>query len=51
MLVRGGSQDITCHSFLRNGVWQFLPDSTHQLAGQNFDMVPLPVWLKKEGEE
>ena len=30
-----------CHSFLRNGVWQFLNDSTHELAGQNIPMIPL----------
>lgn len=31
-----------CHSFLRAGVWEFLGDSAHQLAGQNIPMVPLP---------
>lgn len=34
-----------CHSFVRNGQWQFLPDSAHALAGQTVDMVPLPEWL------
>lgn len=28
-----------CHSFLRNGVFEFLSDSTHSLAGQR---VPMP---------
>lgn len=28
-----------CHSFIRNGVWQFLNDCTHALAGQH---VPVP---------
>lgn len=50
-LVRGGSRNITCHSFLREGVWEFLPDSTHMLAGQKIEMVNLPIWLKKEGEK
>lgn len=36
----------TCHSFLRNGVWEFLPDSTHVLSGQTAQMVPLPDWLQ-----
>ena len=49
-LVRGGSRDITCHSYLREGVWEFLPDSTHPLAGQKIEIVKLPIWLKKEGE-
>lgn len=31
----------TCHSFIRDGNIQFLPDSTHALAGKT---VPLPDW-------
>lgn len=31
-----------CHSFLREGRWEFLSDSGHHLAGQTVDMVPLP---------
>lgn len=34
-----------CHSFLQRGRWQFLADSTHELAGQTVDMVPLPDWV------
>ena len=34
-----------CHSFLRTGVWEFLGDSAHHLAGQSAPMVPLPDWL------
>jgi len=34
-----------CHSFVRDGQWQFLTDSTHQLAGQTVPMVPVPDWL------
>lgn len=30
-----------CHSFVRDGQWQFLSDSTHPLAGQTVPMVPL----------
>lgn len=30
--------DLYCHSYLRDGVLEFLPDSTHKLAGQK---VPL----------
>ena len=37
-----------CHSFLRDGRWQFLGDCTHHLAGQTVDMVPLPDWVVKE---
>lgn len=38
-----------CHSFLRDGVWQFLDDSTHALAGQFVPMVPLPDWIVNWG--
>lgn len=34
-----------CHSFIRDGRWEFLSDSTHALAGQTVDMVPLPEWF------
>jgi len=34
-----------CHSFVRNGQWEFLSDSAHTLAGQTVPMVPLPDWL------
>lgn len=35
-----------CHSFLKDGCWQFLGDSAHHLAGQTVDMVPLPASWK-----
>jgi hypothetical protein len=34
-----------CHSFIRDGHWEFLGDCAHQLAGQTVPMVPLPDWL------
>lgn len=34
-----------CHSYIKAGRWEFLSDSTHKLAGQTVDMVPLPDWL------
>ena len=43
LLVRGHLRDGTvfgtCHSFVREGRWQFLGDSTHELAGKTVDMV------------
>jgi hypothetical protein len=39
---RSGSR---CHSFLVDGVWQFLTDCTHALAGQNVPMVELPDYF------
>ena len=35
---------FVCHSFLRNGVFEFLGDCTHALAGQNVPMPDLPDW-------
>jgi hypothetical protein len=31
-----------CHSFVNNGRIQFLPDSTHKLAGQTVDLPEIP---------
>lgn len=30
-----------CHSFIRDGQWQFLSDCTHSLAGQTVPAIPL----------
>ena len=38
-------QPIVCHSFVRAGQWEFLTDSTHDLAGQTVSMVDQPDWL------
>jgi hypothetical protein len=34
-----------CHSFLRNGVFEFLGDCTHSLKGQHVPMPDLPDWV------
>lgn len=34
-----------CHSFLRNGIWEFLSDCTHSLVGQKVPMIDLPDWM------
>ena len=38
-----------CHSFVRDGVWEFLPDSTHRLSGRSVPMSDVashwPEWL------
>jgi hypothetical protein len=39
---------IVCHSFLRNGVWEFLEDCTHTMAGQHVPMVDIPTWMESE---
>ncbi len=45
-----GDQTV-CHSFLRSGEWQFLTDSTHDLAGQTVPAVDLPDFLLHRGDE
>lgn len=45
LVTAPGHADIRrqrCHSFIRNGQWQFLSDCTHDLAGQTVDMVEEP---------
>lgn len=36
-----------CHSFLRNGIFEFLTDSTHSLAGQKVPIPDLPEWVEQ----
>lgn len=42
-----GEQTL-CHCYLRGGVFHFLKDSTHSLAGQNVPIPDLPDWAAKE---
>ena len=37
-----------CHSYLKNGEWRFLEDSTHDLAGRTVPMIPYPAIYKVE---
>lgn len=48
ILVQGRDLEgpTVCHSWLRAGVWEFLGDSTHLLAGQRVPMVDLPDWMQ-----
>lgn len=41
-----------CHSFVRAGVWEFLPDCDHALAGQHVPMSDIgPQWPWAEADE
>lgn len=42
-------QDRRCHTFITDGMVQFLSDCTHALAGQTLPLPELPEWL--QGEE
>lgn len=37
-----------CHSFVKNGMIQYLGDSEHSLQGQTIPMAPVPDWLRHE---
>lgn len=39
---------FVCHSFLRNGVFEFLADCTHKHVGQHVPLPPLPDWVINE---
>lgn len=36
------ANNVVCHSFIRNGRWEFLGDCTHALKNQTVDMVEIP---------
>lgn len=48
ILVTGSKR---CHSFVKNGEWQFLGDSDHALAGTTVPVQPVPDWFPRPGEE
>lgn len=37
-----------CHSFLKAGVFEFLSDCTHSLAGQHIPLPDLPTWVERK---
>jgi hypothetical protein len=37
LVVRGKNE--ICHSFIRDGYWEYLSDCTHGMAGQKVEMV------------
>jgi hypothetical protein len=42
-----GSPNGKCHSFLNNGVFQFLDDCEHKLKGMYVPLPDMPEWLEK----
>jgi hypothetical protein len=35
-----------CHSFIRNGKWEYLGDCDHELKNQSVEMTPVVKWEK-----
>jgi Family of unknown function (DUF6527) len=48
ILTRGEHRGLVCHSFLVDGVFGFLTDSTHKFAGQSVPIPDLPQWTYRE---
>jgi len=46
--VMAGEERI-CHSFVTDGLWNYLGDCTHGRAGQSVPVVDLPNWVLAEG--
>lgn len=46
-ILTGRDQPLKCHSFLKGGIFEFLGDSTHALAGQNVPIPDLPSWAEE----
>jgi hypothetical protein len=44
-ILTGKDTDKICHSFLVGGIFQFLSDCTHSLAGQHVEIPDLPDWV------
>lgn len=40
----GEAPEGCCHSFVRNGRIEFLPDCTHDHAGRPVDLLPVAQW-------
>lgn len=53
ILTKGGApaNQYVCHSYLKEGVFQFLGDCTHSLINQHAPMLDLPEWVIAEGKE
>lgn len=44
--IRLGEDGHICHSFLEDGVWQFLGDCTHEMADSRVPMIDFPANFK-----
>lgn len=44
ILTRTGA-GFVCHSYLRDGVFEFLEDCTHSLKSKKVEMPEIPLWI------
>lgn len=47
----GKDGQFVCHSYLRDGVFQFLDDCTHKYKGQHVPLEPLPLWVVTQNND
>lgn len=47
LVTAPGRDSYRCHSFIKNGVWEFLGDCSHDLKGTKVPMVDLPDYMKE----
>lgn len=48
ILSNKDNPQLRCHSFLKAGVFEFLEDCAHSLAGLHVPMMDLPDWIIHE---
>ena len=44
----GGDSSRVCHTFIRDGMIEFLSDCTHALVGKTVPLPPLPDWMVED---
>lgn len=49
-ILTKGHDGLVCHSFLKQGIFVFLGDSTHSLSGEAVDIPDLPEWVTNEAD-
>lgn len=47
-ILTGKTTSMVCHSFLKEGIFQFLGDCTHSFKNQYIEIPDLPDWFIEE---
>jgi hypothetical protein len=50
-ILTGKDTPRICHSFLKAGIFEYLGDCTHSLAGTKVPLPDLPEWFIRETNE
>lgn len=46
----GAPRRLICHTFVADGMVQFLGDCGHEFGGQTLPLPPLPPWMQDESD-